>query len=127
MYLVWQEYARSAFYRCSNEVFPHKYDETEFSLNLIGDVSGTFYTDVYQPIQNVPSEYEYWCKEEGNFKNLTLVTIGLSLFTLIVILLFRYFVPLCAMNILTLLNIALLASCLYKFSKLESLSRKLFR
>lgn len=110
-----------------NEVFPHKCDKMNLSLDLISDVSGTFYTEIYQPIQNVPSEYEYWCKEEEKFKNLTLVTIGLSLFTLIVILLLRYFVPLCAMNILTLLNIALLASCLYKFSKLESLSRKLFR
>lgn len=110
-----------------NEVFPHKYDGTNFSLDLISDVSGTFYTEIYQPIQNVPSEYEYWCKEEEIFKKLTLVTIVLSLVTLIVILLFRYFIPLCAMNILTLLNIALLASCLYKFSKLESLSRNLFR
>lgn len=110
-----------------NEVFPHKYDETKFSLNLISDVSGTFYTEIYQPIQNVPSEYEYWCKEEEKFKKLTLSTIGLCLITLIVILLLRYFVPLYAMNFLTLLNIGLLVSCLYKFSKLESLSRKLFR
>lgn len=110
-----------------NEVFPHKYDEKVFSLNLIGDVSGTFYTEIYQPIQNVPSEYEYWCKEEAKFKKLTLSTIGLCLITLIVILLLRYFVHLCTMNFLTLLNIGLLVSCLYKFSKLESLSRKLFR
>ena len=67
-----------------NEVFPHKYDETNFSLNLISDVSGTFYTEIYQPIQNVPSEYEYWCKEEMKFKELTLITIGLSLVTLVV-------------------------------------------
>lgn len=110
-----------------NEVFPHKYDKMNLSLDLISDVSGTFYTEIYQPIQNVPSEYEYWCKEEEKFKELTLVTIGLSLVTLIVILLFRYFIPLCAMNILTLSNIVLLIGCLYKFSKLESLSRKLFR
>lgn len=109
------------------EVFPHKYDEKVFSLDLISDVSGDFFTKIYEPIQNVPSEYEYWYKEEEKFKKLTLVTIGLSLVTLIVILLFRYFVSLCVMNIFTLSNIALLASCLYKFSKLESLSRKLFR
>lgn len=110
-----------------NEVFPLKYDETVFSLNLISDVSGEFYTKIYEPIQKVPFEYEYWCKEEQKFKKLTLLTIGLCLFTLVVILLLRYFVPLWEMNVLTLSNIALLASCLYKFSKLESLSRKLFR
>lgn len=110
-----------------NEVFPHKYDETNFSLGLISDVSGTFYTNVYEPIQHVPFEYERWCKKEDEFKKLTFVTIGLCMGTLVVILLLRYITPLCIMNFLTLLNIALLASCLYKFSKLESLARIVFR
>ena len=110
-----------------NEVFPHKYDETNFSLGLISDVSGTFYTNVYEPIQHVPFEYERWCKKEDEFKRLTFVTIGLCMGTLVVILLLRYITPLCIMNFLTLLNIALLASCLYKFSKLESLARIVFR
>lgn len=39
----------------------------------------------------------------------------------------RYITPMCVMNLLTLLNIVLLASCLYKFSKLESLARIVFR
>lgn len=110
-----------------NEVFPHKYDETNFSLGLISDVSGTFYTNVYEPIQHVPFEYERWCKKEDEFEMLTFVTIGLCMGTLVVILLLRYITPLCIMNFLTLLNIALLASCLYKFSKLESLARRVFR
>ena len=110
-----------------NEVFPHKYEETNLSLDLISDVSGTFYTNVYEPIQHVPFEYERWCKKEDEFKRLTFVTIGLCMGTLVVILLLRYITPLCIMNFLTLLNIALLASCLYKFSKLESLARIVFR
>ena len=110
-----------------NEVFPHKYEETNLSLDLISDVSGTFYTNVYEPILHVPFEYERWCKKEDEFKKLTFVTIGLCMGTLVVILLLRYITPLCIMNFLTLLNIALLASCLYKFSKLESLARIVFR
>lgn len=110
-----------------NEVFPHKYDENDFSLDLISDVSGTFYTNVYEPIKYVPFEYEQWCKKEDDFKKLTFATIGLCMVTLVVILLLRYITPLCIMNILTLLNIVLLASCLYKFSKLELLSRSVFR
>lgn len=110
-----------------NEVFPHKYDDKQFSLDLISDVSGTFYTEVYQPIQHVPFQYEQWCKEEKHFKNWTMLTIGFSLFTLAIVLLCRYFTPLCVMNLLTLVNIALLVFVLYKFSKLESLARKLFR
>ena len=39
----------------------------------------------------------------------------------------RYITPMCIMNFLTLLNIALLACCLYKFSKLESLAIRVFR
>ncbi len=110
-----------------NEVFPHKYDDKQFSLDLISDVSGTFYTEVYQPILHVPFQYEQWCKEEKHFKNWTMLTIGFSLFTLAIVLLCRYFTPLCVMNLLTLVNIALLVFVLYKFSKLESLARKLFR
>lgn len=112
---------------CLNEVFPHKYDETELSLALISDVSGKFYANVYEPIQNVPFEYEQWCEKEDEFKKLTFATIGLCMVTLVIILLLRYVTPLCIMNILTLLNIVLLASCLYKFSKLESLARSVFR
>lgn len=39
----------------------------------------------------------------------------------------RYITPMCVMNLLTLLNIVLLACCLYKFSKLESLAILVFR
>lgn len=109
-----------------NEVFPHKYEETNLSLDLISDVSGTFYTNVYEPIQHVPFEYKRWCEKEKEFKKLTFITIGLCMVTLVVILLLRYITPLCIMNFLTLLNIALLASCLFKFSKLESLARIVF-
>lgn len=110
-----------------NEVFPHKYEETNLSLDLISDVSGTFYTNVYEPIQHVPFEYKRWCEKEKEFKKLTFITIGLCMVTLVVILLLRYITPLCIMNFLTLLNIALLASYLFKFSKLESLARIVFR
>lgn len=110
-----------------NEVFPRKYTDMEFSLNLISDVSGTFYENVYQPIQNMPFEYENWCRKEVIFKNLTISTISFCLLTLVLILLLRYFIPLCIMNFVTLVNICLFASCLYKFSKLESLAKNLFR
>ncbi len=110
-----------------NEVFLHKYDEQKMSLDLISDVSGTFFTEVYEPIQNVPFEYEYWCKQERIFQTTTFCTIGLCLVTLIVILLLRYFVPLCIINLLTVFSIISLVYSLYKFAILEHLSRKLFR
>lgn len=112
---------------CLKEVFPLKYNEQAFSLNLISDVSGTFFTEIYQPIQHVPYEYEYWCRQEKIFQATTFCTIGLCLVTLTIILLLRYFIPLCVINLLTLLSIISLVYSLYKFAKLENLSRKLFR
>ena len=109
-----------------NEVFPHKYDEQRLSLSLISDVSGTFYTDVYEPIQHVPAEYEYWCKQERIFQTVIFCTNGLCLLVLLVILLLRYFIPLCVMNIFTILCILSLAYSLYKFAKIENLARTLF-
>lgn len=108
-------------------VFPQKYNKQELSLNLISDVSGSFFTEIYQPIQHVPYEYEYWCKQEKIFQATTFCTIGLCLVTLTIILLLRYFIPLCVINLLTLLSIISLVYSLYKFAKLENLSRKLFR
>ena len=112
---------------CLKEVFPLKYNEQAFSLNLISDVSGIFFTEIYQPIQHVPYEYEYWCRQEKIFQATTFCTIGLCLVTLTIILLLRYFIPLCVINLLTLLSIISLVYSLYKFAKLENLSRKLFR
>ena len=110
-----------------NEVFPRKYNKQEFCLNLISDVSGTFFTEIYQPIQHVPFEYEYWCKQEKTFQATTFFTIGLCLATLTIILLLRYFMPLYIINLLTVLSIISLIYSLYKFARLENLSRKLFR
>ncbi len=33
-----------------SEVFPRKYDNIDFSISLLSDVSGEFYTKVYEPI-----------------------------------------------------------------------------
>lgn len=112
---------------CLDVVFPQKYNKQELSLNLISDVSGSFFTEIYQPIQHVPYEYEYWCKQEKIFQATTFCTIGLCLVTLTIILLLRYFIPLCVINLLTLLSIISLVYSLYKFAKIENLSRKLFR
>ena len=112
---------------CLKEVFPLKYNKQEFSLSLISDVSGTFFAEIYQPIQHVPYEYEYWCKQEKYFQKTTYSIIGLCLFTLLIILLLRYFVPLWVMNILTVLCVITLVYSLYKFTKLEKLARELFR
>lgn len=109
-----------------NEVFPHKYRNINFSLDLISEVSGNFYSNVFQPIQNLPFQYENWGKEERSFKIIILLAIGLCLMTLILILFLRYILPLLFFNIITLMTILFFVYSLIKFVKLESYAKKLF-
>lgn len=110
-----------------NEIFPNEYKKNNFSMDLISEVSGRFFTDVYQPIQNVPFEYENWCKEEYHFKQIILCAIGLCILLLTLILFLRYIIPLWFFNMLALLTIFAFVYSIFKFCKIESLSRKLFK
>ena len=49
-----------------------KYNRERLTKALLPKVSGDFYVDIYQPIQNVLHEYEYWMKKEKYFKKLLL-------------------------------------------------------
>ena len=109
------------------EVFPNDFGNKKFSMALISDVSGKFYTDVWQPIQHVPFQYEHWQKEDYKFKILSLITIFTSLITLIIILLLRYIIPVWIPTLLIVICIVTLAYTLFKMIKLDDLSRKLFR
>lgn len=100
---------------------------SENRRDLIGDVSGRFFTEVYQPIQNAPYYYEYWCKQEKRFRTITISTIVLCLFTLGFILLFRSYASIIIPNILTISCMIFLAYSIYKYTKLDSLANKLFR
>ena len=46
-----------------------KYNRERLTKALLPKVSGDFYVDIYQPIQNVLHEYEYWMKKEKYFKS----------------------------------------------------------
>lgn len=109
------------------EVFPSDFKDRVFTLELISDVSGKFYTDIWEPIQDVPFQYEYWQKKDRKFKILSLSTIFLSLLTLAIVLLLRYLIPVGISSFLTILCMAALAISLWKMIKLDGLSRKLFR
>lgn len=109
------------------EVFSKEFDGKIFSMSLISDVSGKFYTDVWQPIQHVPFQYEHWQKEDQKFRLLSLFTICTSLSTLLIILLLRFLIPMWVPTLLTIICMASLAYTLFEMIKLDNLSRKLFR
>ena len=109
------------------EVFPKEFDGKKFSMSLIGDVSGKFYTDVWQPIQHVPFQYEDWESVDHRFKTLSLITICTSLVTLAIILFLRYLIPMWIPMLLIFFCMASLGYTLYEMIKLDDLSRKLFR
>lgn len=109
------------------DIFPKEFDNRKFSMSLIGDVSGKFYTDIWQPIQHVPFQYEHWQKEDHKFRMLSFFTIYTSLSTLLIILLLRFLIPMWVPTLLTIICMASLAYTLFEMIKLDDLSRELFR
>ncbi|WP_216594338.1 hypothetical protein [Segatella maculosa] len=109
------------------EVFPKEFDGEKFSMALISDVSGKFYTDVWQPIQHVPFQYEYWQKKDHKFKELSIFTICTSLITLALILLLRYLLPMWIPTLLVIICMASLGYTLFEMIKLDDLSKNIFR
>lgn len=110
-----------------NEIFPHKYEKQEISLDLICAVSGKFYTEEYLPIKNIPYEYETWCNLEKTFQKISFYTIVSCLVTLVFVLMLRSLIPFVVINVLAMLSIIALVFSLYEFVRLERLARKLFR
>jgi len=109
------------------EVFPKEFDGKKFSMVLISDVSGKFYTDVWQPIQHVPFQYEYWQKKDHKFKELSIFTIFTSLISLAFILLLRYLLPMWIPTLLVIICMTSLGYTLFEMIKLDDLSKKIFR
>ena len=109
------------------EVFPKEFDGKKFSMVLISDVSGKFYTDVWQPIQHVPFQFEYWQKKDHKFKELSIFTIFTSLITLALILLLRYLLPMWIPTLLVIICMTSLGYTLFEMIKLDDLSKKIFR
>lgn len=104
-----------------------KYKDVPFTKDLLGKISGEFYTNFYQPIQHVCYDYEYWQKKEREFKVLITITVGFTLLTMILILLFYSNLPIIVYNILCVIGCILLAFTLLKLIKIENLANKVLR
>lgn len=108
-------------------VFSEEFDNREISMSLISDVSGKFYTDVWQPIQNIPYQYEFWQKQDFLFKKLALCSICFSMITLALILLLRFFLPIWIPLVLVIISMVCLGCTLFKLITLDDISRKILK
>ncbi|MFA7494207.1 MAG: hypothetical protein WCZ43_11945 [Proteiniphilum sp.] len=108
------------------EVSP-KYKGMQLTKDMLEKVSGEFYTDIYQPIQDVLWEYELWQKKEKEFKYLTLGTIAFTLVTMMLILLLNCYIPMWIYKALCVICCMLLVLGLYKLITLENLSKTIIR
>lgn len=108
------------------EVSP-KYKGVQLTKDLLGEVSGDFYVNFYQPIEHILFEYEYWLKKEKQFKTLAMVTITITIFTMLILLLFRHYIPIWILTSLCVSCCGLLLFELYMLMRLEDLTKKIMR
>lgn len=85
-------------------------------------ISGSLYSDIYQPIEDIPYEYEVWEEKDSNFRMISYISIGTTLLSILVLLTFSNcfadivyggicFICLCLFGLQLFLNIIL-----YRFS-----------
>ncbi len=103
-----------------------KYDMIPWDMNLLMSVSGDFFCKEWQPIKDVPYQYELWQKKTTRFSMFTILCISVSLLTLTIILLLRFLIPIWIITALTTMSIILLGATIYLMVNLNALSAKLF-
>jgi hypothetical protein len=104
-----------------------KYANVPLTKDLLETVSGDFFDDIYQPVQNILPHYERWQCKEKEFKWLALTTVAFTLLTMVLIVLFSCYIQLWVFQSLCVICCGLLIFELYKLIKLENLSKKIMR
>lgn len=104
-----------------------KYKGRPLTKDMLAKVSGDFFVDIYQPIQDVLFQYEFWQKKEKEFKILTVATIIFTLITMMLVLLLSCYIPIWVYKALCVVCCGLLILGLYKLIKIENLSKTIMR
>lgn len=109
------------------EAISPKYKGMQLTKDMLANVSGNFFVEIYQPIQDILPEYEFWQKKEKEFKILTLATTGFTLLTMMLVLLLGCYIPIWGYKVLCIVCCGLLMLGLYKLVKIENLSKTIMR
>lgn len=110
----------------------NKYKGKTINLELIADLSGYFYTDIYQPIHNIPYEYEYWQSIEKKFKNTNIVSMSFNLVSILVLAFGGFYlnkldIAGITMVGITIVNVLLFVFVFSLFIKMDNKSRNIVR
>ncbi|MFY1612314.1 hypothetical protein ACOMSG_05625 [Macellibacteroides fermentans] len=104
-----------------------KYKGMPLTKDMLAKVSGDFFVDIYQPIQDVLFQYEFWLQKQKEFKILILATIVFTLLTMMLILLLNCFIQMWVYKALCVICCGLLMVGIFKLIKIENLSKKIMR
>lgn len=110
----------------SLKAYNEKYSNPVIDINLLPKVSGEFYVEVWQPVQNITYEYEYWQKKRRFSHYFLLGSIVLMILSLIVILLFSNIIGCTIINYITVFCCCVFGYDIYELVKIKNLSNRLF-
>lgn len=103
-----------------------KYKGQPINKKLLSTVSGDFYVDIWQPVQHVTWNYEYWDKKCRFNKCILLFSLSLVMLVLIVAMLFSSVINNYIISISTILCCLFFIFVLLQLNKLMKLSHNIF-
>lgn len=104
-----------------------KYSDETITIDTLPKIAGDFYVEEWQPIQDVTSEYEFWQNKCQFFQKLSKYTIGYTVLTILVYILFPECEGSVFYNILLGISLYLFSWSLYDTYKLMELSKLVMR
>jgi hypothetical protein len=108
------------------DVYP-KYINKKVDIDTLQDATGAFYVDYWQPVEHCTSNYESWESKSKITRILIFCSLGTSLLSLIVIMLWVECICIAIPCIFAILSSTLFGVCVGMMARLVSLSNRLFR
>lgn len=109
-----------------NESFPG-YTGKPLDVSLLYDLSGRFYNKVWEPVQHCTHNYEYFQDEEKKARRLLITGLGLTLLSLISIMIWVNMMPVILPCVFVFLSSVILAISLWLLHHVSYISKRLIR
>lgn len=102
------------------------YSKFEFDKHMLPNIAGDFYIDIWQKVENVTANYEYWQTECSSNKNKILISIILVMLTLVCAMMLRQYIDSYLFAIATIVCCVFFVYNLLSLIKLLKLSNEIF-